>query len=263
MLLRAARTRESLSLEKVAELTGTSASHLSRIERGERDALSRDLLARLATTLSAAPGELFAAAGLLPREVERELASPSLALALVDGTRLPYRTRWMLRRRHLGVAAGRDVTSPPGGRVDVSTALRSRGYAVAVSEGGERAVRIESGTVEVIAGSLDQQRLLLAHALAHIILDEHSGCHLGDPCITPEQEDCEAEATAMGSFILVPAAQLAIAVRDAAADFDVWSGELGAFLDALAARFGAPAWVIARRVAEEGFFVDAAELEDM
>jgi transcriptional regulator with XRE-family HTH domain len=262
-LLRAARIREALSLSAVAKLAGTSASHLSRIERGERDALSRDLLARLASTLRADPGEVFAAAGLLPLQIERELASPALALALVDGAQLPYRTRWMLRRRHLGILAERAGAARPGGRVDIGALLRSRGYAVELLEAPDRTLRITPETVTVVADPVDLQRLLLAHAVAHTMLDEAVTCHLDDPECTPEDEDREAEATALGSFILVPAAPLALAVRDAAADFDVWGGQLGAFLDSLAARFGAPAWVVARRVSEEGFFVDAAQLVDM
>lgn len=262
-LLRSARIREELSLSAVAKLAGTSASHLSRIERGERDALSRDLLARLASTLGADPGAVFAAAGLLPLEVERELASPSLALALVDGAQLPYRTRWMLRRRHLGIIAERAGAARPGGRVDIAALLRSKGYGIELAEAPDRRLRIGAQNVTVVTEPADLQRLLLAHAVAHSMLDDTVSCHLDDPECSPEEEDREAEATALGSFILVPAAPLALAVRDAAADFDVWRGEFGAFLDSLAARFGAPAWVIARRVGEEGFFVDAAELVDM
>src|SRR5262245_50815202 len=82
-IVRTARRRQGLSLAEVAGRAGTSPSHLSRLERGKRLALSRDLLARIASTLEVDTLRLFAAAGLLPPEIGRELADPEFALALL------------------------------------------------------------------------------------------------------------------------------------------------------------------------------------
>ena len=262
-MLREARVKQKLTLARAAELVGTSASHLSRLERGERTALGRELLARLAATLAVDPPRLFAAAGLLPPTVERELADPDIALALVDGGRLPYRTKWMLRRRHLGLLAASKFQAPPAGRVDVEGPLRRLGFTVRPAAEAERRLRLEGQTIFVAADPPELKRLLLAHVLAHLALGDGPDCLLDSDERTPEQEDRESEATAMASFILVPTTTLAIAVRDEGSRYDVWEGQTGALLDALAGRFGAPAWIIARRIGEEGFFVDAAQLEDM
>ena len=40
-------------------------------------------------------------------------------------------------------------------------------------------------------------------------------------------------------------------------------GSFEARWEAVAGRFGAPAWLTARRIAEDGFFADAAHLEDL
>jgi transcriptional regulator with XRE-family HTH domain len=78
-LLASSRRARKLSLTQLASKAGTSTSHLSRIERGERDSLSRELLGRLAAALDLEPERLFAAARLLPPDVERELADPAFA----------------------------------------------------------------------------------------------------------------------------------------------------------------------------------------
>src|SRR5437868_15322790 len=81
-IVRTARQRRGLSLAEVADLAGTSPSHLSRLERGKRLALSRDLLSRIATTLEVDTLRLFSAAGLLPPPIERALADPDVALEI-------------------------------------------------------------------------------------------------------------------------------------------------------------------------------------
>ena len=63
-LLRQQRVMASLTLGELAERSGVSASHLGRIERGERFPSGR-ILRRLARPLGFAENELFALAGYL------------------------------------------------------------------------------------------------------------------------------------------------------------------------------------------------------
>jgi transcriptional regulator with XRE-family HTH domain len=262
-IVRTARHRQGLSLAEAADLAGTSPSHLSRLERGKRLTLSRDLLSRIATTLEVDTLRLFGAAGLLPPPIERALADPEVALALADGDRLPYRTRWLLRRRHLGALAEQEFTVPAVGPVDVETLLTDRGYTVIEQAGSERRLEIDRMTVRYVGDPPPVKRFLLAHALAHSVLEVEPRCCLDNADLTYDEESREAEATAMASFILVPTNPLAIAVREETARFDVWRGGTGALLESVAGRFGAPTWIVARRVGEDGFFADAAHLEDI
>jgi transcriptional regulator with XRE-family HTH domain len=264
-LVRSARSRQQLSLVQAAARAGTSASHLSRLERGERTALSRDLLARLASTLDVQPGELFAAAGLLPPTIERELADPELALALADGDRLPFRTREMLRRRHLAALAERLFGAPAAGAVDVERLLRDKGYTVVPAIGPERSLVFDGLTLRYHGETPEIERFLLSHALAHIALEAAEGpsCGLHGDAPSPAADELEGEATTLAAFILVPTSPLAIAVREESERYKVWLGGTGPLLEAVAGRFGAPAWLVARRVSEEGFFADAAELRDL
>lgn len=262
-LLRTSRNRQRLTLARVAQLAETSPSHLSRIETGERTAVSRTLLARLATILDVDSVELFLQAGRLPPAVESDLADHRLALALVFDGRLPERTRWSLRRRHLGLVAQQTFQPPAAGPVDVIALVRARGFNIQVLPSPAERLRVHGRDVTLTSGPLDMQRFLLAHVLAHTVLDEEVTCLLDAPRYSPEDEDREAEATALASFILVPTPTLEVAVSDESSRYDVWAGQTGDLLDALAGRLGAPVWVIARRVGEESLFVEAANIEDM
>lgn len=264
-IVRTARHRQGLSLAEAAELAGTSPSHLSRLERGKRLGLSRDLLNRLASSLDVDALRLFAAAGLLPPAVERQLADPGLALALADGDRLPYRTRWLLRRRHLGALAELEFGTGPAGPVEVAALLEDRGFTLLEQEGTERFLDIDRTTVRYAGEPSALKRFLLAHALAHAVLDAHPRCRIDSADRTFEEENREAEATAMAGFILIPTNLLANAVREETArfDFDVWRGGTGALLETVAIRFVAPTWLVARRIAEDGYFADAAHLVDI
>ncbi len=264
-LVRSARSRQQLSLTEAAARAGTSASHLSRLERGERTALSRELLARLASTLDVQPGELFAAAGLLPLAIERELADPALALALADGDRLPFRTREMLRRRHLAALAERLFGAPAAGAVDVEALLRGEDYTLVPTGGPERSLVFDGMTLRYHGETREIERFLFAHAAAHIALSHEEGpsCALHDEEPSREVDELEGEATTLAAFILVPTSPLAMAVREESERYKVWLGGTGPLLEAVAGRFGAPAWLVARRVGEEGFFADAAELRDL
>jgi transcriptional regulator with XRE-family HTH domain len=263
-LVRSARSRQHLSLAEAAGRAGTSASHLSRLERGERTALSRDLLARLASTLDVQPGELFAAAGLLPPTIERALADPDLALALADGDRLPFRTREMLRRRHLSAFAGRRFEPPAAGAVDVAALVQHELYTLERVDCSERFLEFADTTIRYHGETPEIERFLIAHALAHIALDPGApSCVLNGDAPSPAADELEGEATTLAAFILVPTSPLAIAVREESERYKVWLGGTGPLLEAVAGRFGAPAWLVARRVSEEGFFADAAELRDL
>src|SRR6266542_576284 len=99
-----ARQQAGLSLSRVARAAGTSPSHLSRIERGERTGVSADLIERLARELHVDAAHLLAPAGLLPVAIQRELADPALARAFKGGM-LPPPTRAALRRLHIASLA--------------------------------------------------------------------------------------------------------------------------------------------------------------
>lgn len=84
-LLRDFRTRANLSQRVLAQLVGISASHLSRLERGEREVASRSLALQIAKILDLSPEEtdlwLISAGYISPRM--QQLANAGIS-RLVD-----------------------------------------------------------------------------------------------------------------------------------------------------------------------------------
>jgi len=70
-IIKQQRVMSGLTLQELAQASGVSPSHLGRIERGDRFP-SAHILGKIAKPLGLSEGELFAFAGYLPSEVERE-----------------------------------------------------------------------------------------------------------------------------------------------------------------------------------------------
>jgi len=255
-LLASSRRARKLSLTQLARKAETSTSHLSRIERGERDSLSRELLGRLAAALDLDPERLFAAARVLPPEVERELANPALAGALVAGYEVPAPTRALLRRVHIGRAVEREFPQLGRELVNPKALLEERSFIVEISEGAE-AVTLDGTTVRCSATMPATARFLLAHALGHAVLETDPACSV--KAFTPEEQD----ATAFAAFVLAPPGPLRRTVFGLAGSYDVWRGASGALIEAAAVRVAAPAWLVARRITEDGLLAELAKVADL
>ena len=70
-IIKQQRLISELTLYDLARASGVSPSHLSRIEKGQRSP-SAHILGKIAKPLGFSEGELFAFAGYLPSQVERE-----------------------------------------------------------------------------------------------------------------------------------------------------------------------------------------------
>ena len=66
-MIKQQRVMRGLTLERLSEMSGVSASHLGRVERGERFP-SAHTLRKIARPLGSTESELFALAGYLPSE---------------------------------------------------------------------------------------------------------------------------------------------------------------------------------------------------
>lgn len=80
-MIAASRKKASLSLRELARRAKISPSHLSRIENGNREKPSAQLVARLARALKADADALYVASGRLPPDVERWLLATPRAVA--------------------------------------------------------------------------------------------------------------------------------------------------------------------------------------
>ncbi|HXH07171.1 MAG TPA: helix-turn-helix domain-containing protein [Vicinamibacterales bacterium] len=260
------RKRRGLSLQQLAIRAGTSKSHLSRIENGERGGVSRELLGRLADVLEIDAGELFAAAHQLPPDVERELADPELARALVERYQLPAPTRAALRRLHLAQMVDERFPLVPRRLHDPIELLGDRGYRFGVTR-GPNGVTIDgtvvNATIEGLAADAGEAevrstaRFLAAHALGHVVLEPEPACAFRT--LVP----AEREATAFASYLLAPAPILRTVVLALSREADVWRGATGALIENVAARLVAPSWLVARRAAEDGLLAEVAKVGDL
>ncbi|MBA7518072.1 hypothetical protein ES705_10138 [subsurface metagenome] len=70
-IIKQQRVMSGLTLQQLAQASGVSYSHLSRIEGGDRFP-SAHILCKIAKPLGFSEGELFVFAGYLPSQVERE-----------------------------------------------------------------------------------------------------------------------------------------------------------------------------------------------
>ena len=83
-IIKEQRIRVPLTLQELADMSGTSPSHLGRIERGERNP-SAHVLRRIARPLGFNEDELFTLAGLLsPQSPAIAEASPSYSSRRLD-----------------------------------------------------------------------------------------------------------------------------------------------------------------------------------
>lgn len=257
-VLREYRKLAGKVLKEVARDSGVSISHLSKLENGKRVAVSKRAIGNIASALNIPAGELFTAAAVLPRDVEREIADPSLANAVMIGYRLPTGTRAALRRMHLGALAGKaQVMGTTRGRAEPEQLLARRGYTWR-ADAQENPPWIHLGSAEVIcAGDAEHPdheaviRFELAHAFAHLELDAHPRCD-----IRAMGEPAERDATSYAAFLLAPNTILVAAAQGSR--LEVWEDGPGDFIREIAGRLGAPAWLVARRLGEEGLLAQAA-----
>lgn len=256
--LRAARQAAGISLETVALSAGISKSHLSRLERGERDGVSRQLLERLAEGLKVDSARLFTAAGILAPGVERDLADNDLCRAL-EGERLPVASWEALRRLHIAQLAFDELQAARADRIPISAEaiLRRRCAELREVPAAEQPVDFRAGGIVVIntSGPQERVRFWMAHAAGHVCLEESPFC-------TPGFSQEESDATAFASFVLAPRLQLANTVRELAASFDAWAAAGATIVSEVAERFGVPLWLAARRIGEERLLAEAAGVSE-
>jgi transcriptional regulator with XRE-family HTH domain len=254
-IITAARLRAGLSLTATAKAAGTSPSHLSRVERGERTGISAELLERLARALRIDAAELLAPAGMLPSGTAAALADPRLARAF-EGA-LPAVTWDALRRLHIAAVADqwRREAGTSASPVDPDAVLRAHRIEVFYDPIATVEVRFPDGAHAIINPSLGtaRRRFLAAHAAGHGALEAEPSCDL------ESQSDRELDATAFAGFLLAPHADLRNAARQASPFYDVWSAEGAALIVEIAERLGIPLWLVARRLAEDGRLAEAAD----
>jgi len=74
-IIKQQRVMRELTLQKLAEMSGVSSSHLGRIERGERFPSAR-ILRKIAKPLGLGEGNLFTSAGYLSPQLGTEAERP-------------------------------------------------------------------------------------------------------------------------------------------------------------------------------------------
>ena len=247
--------RGKAGLKRLRTITGLSLGHLSRFERGKRS-IRWEAVSALVSELDLDPAEVVAAARRLPPWIEDEIAVPGFAYALIEGDRVPQRTRMALRRFH--IAAVVEARFPVGslrGNVDPTALLASVGRRHDVLEEPEAPyVDIGSGTIKCGRGPDDVIRFQLAHALGHVVL-ETAVCNIRN-----ENDEAEMDATAFAAFLLLPGVLLKREVTRTA-HLGVWQEQsIGPLVDEVAVRLGAPPWLAARRIAEEGMLAQLGHL---
>lgn len=248
-----------MTLEDLAVEADTSTAHLSRIERDERHHMSPDLRDTLARILELPADAVLRADPRLSTAVGQELADPAYAAALMTEGRVAQRARSALRRASLALTA--EATFGAGSAsVDLTRALREHGLAAADAPDAVPDLRLDAPIAWVGHGlSPARARFAQGHALAHAMLEAAPVCDWGAATAA------EAEATALASFILAPRAILGRTVRRAAArlGIDVWDRGAGDLIAAVAEELDLPAWLVARRVSEEGLLAQEAEVADL
>ena len=258
-LVRTARLLRGMSLEELAEAASTSAAHLSRIERSERQHLSPDLRDELARILDLPADAVLRADPRLPTAVQRELADPAFSSVFMAEGRVAQRARAALRRANLALVA--EAAFGTGTVLaDLDAALRDHGIASAEAPDAAPDLRLDPPIAWVRRGlTRPRVRFAQAHALGHAILEPVPVCDWGAAAAA------ESEATALAAFILAPRPVLGRAVRRVAArlELDVWGRGAGDLIAAVADELDLPGWLVARRAAEEGFLAQEAEMADL
>lgn len=255
-----ARLARGLTISEVARRAGISIGHLSRVERGEREA-TRSVLDAVAGALGMPVGELLHAAGLASPEAIALAADPACNLAFQPEE--ISRTRDALRRIHLGALAEdcrRRATVALGGEVripvDPSAMLRVMGISVFVAPGRPPVRLVNARRVEVDpAVEPAEGRYLLGHVAGHLVLDTGS-------CNRDLLDESEADASAFAAYLLLPAVELRRLTKSMAAGRTLRKPSDFTLIAEVAERFGVPFWMAARRAADEGIFDELAEAGD-
>jgi hypothetical protein len=233
-------------------ITRLSESHLSRFLHGERP-VDLDSVERIAEEVGMDAGELVSHTHRLPQAVQPSLADPALAYALIGPDhRLPVSTRLVLRRVSIGRLV-QETYQEPGRRElpDPTGALGAQGYGIEAGAGaGWDRVHVEIDGAVVRFASLDVPavRFQLAHALGHIHLGTAGACNLGRT-----GSDLEVDANSFASYFLVPPRRLEAELGALPTTFDLWDPDgFGALLRDVASALEVPAWLLARRLSEDG-----------
>jgi transcriptional regulator with XRE-family HTH domain len=249
-MLRDRRREKDRGLKRLGAVTHRSPGHISRFERGERS-LGWTAVEQLAAELDLDPAELIAVAKRIPPAIERALAGPGLAYALVgEGYRLPISTRLVLRR--LSIAALVEKSYPPPvrreGLPDPAAALEAKGYRIEhTASSTSLAIELGRSVVKVAPLGDVVLRFELAHALGHVVLDA-AGCD-----VSAFGSDAEIDATSFASYFLMPTRRLEAELGSSPPGLDMWkAGDLGALLEVVGAGLRVPAWLLARRLGDEG-----------
>lgn len=251
--------RGTRSLRSLAAEIGVSQAHLSRVESGERPA-TPDLVMRLASQLQVDAGPLLERTETLPESVVRDLSRAELRLA-VGPAELPGQTLNALRRIHLAEVAERLLARVPGtarGPVDVRQLAAAVGWRVEPNHDSGEAVEFREGGRLAIAepvGSL-RYRFVVAHAVGHIAISAAEICNLEGA------SDHELDASTVAAFLLVPRAELRNFARNEARRHDVWDPDGAELIAAAAVNFGAPLWMVATRLGEDGRLAEAAGVDE-
>lgn len=268
-LVRARRKAADLGLKQVRDKLGVSEGHLSRFENGRRT-LGWDIAAEVAALFDLDAAELVAAAGRVPPAVAGALAEPRLALALVElegeSYNLPARTRLELRRLSVRALVERGYPPPDRqyDRPDPFSLLKARAFSVEFV-GAEwvvphievdlkrKAVKLARGEAVDPVTTDASVRFQAAHALGHV--------EMTTPCAyTDLLGGAEIDATGFAAYFLVPSSRLA-ATLDRAPRLDPWKADdIGALITFVADYLGAPVWLVARRITEDGVLARRAQV---
>jgi transcriptional regulator with XRE-family HTH domain len=274
--LRGLRRARNLTLAELAALVGTSESHLSRIETGKREDISRHLIARLAQALDA-PAELARAAGKLPAERESQIAAYAGAL----GAEYDRLTGPALRRLD-AVPAGeslfaRTPNATRGGQVDTRVLCRFRGCdprpetaadAPPVTFAAAHPVTGLPGWAAINPGggseTATRLRFLEAHAAVHLEAGSYT-CTLPRLSTSEEVRFIDITCAALAPRTLLDRALriAAAAGNDTNGGPDIWGTSGTSLVEDVATSLGIPTWVAVRRLAEEGLLEDQALYESM
>jgi transcriptional regulator with XRE-family HTH domain len=258
-VLRRLRDRRGMTQRELAFAAATHATHLSRLESGDRSGLSRELLERLGVALDA-EAELAAAAGRLTARLEAQLCRFPAGLA---GEAFERRTLRSMRRAQAASVAQAILATIPGsavrGRVDPDAVLRQmrleprtrRGTGVPVSIEGRLVTVTDPGGPDD-PGAFPRVRFLKAHAAAHVALRMPE-------CEFPRMSDAEQLACDVAVHLLCPSGLLDNALRDSArGGSGPWDSDPGGLIADVATRLGVPSWLAVRRLADEALLEDDA-----
>ena len=230
----------------LARQVGVSVSHMSRIERGERASLTRDLLGRLAETTG--DHSLWTAARCVPPDAESALSEWHGAFRQPAFVR---RTLPLVRQIHLGLIAGRlliQSRAETATRVELLPLAGLLGvrFLPTADPSGSAVTFVDSGQVSIAydAERPARSRFLQAHALGHAALDSRS-------CAYPRTGPAEDEATDLACWLLSPSGLLERVVRGAMARRDSWAAGGTDVVDAVARELGVPLWLAVRRLGED------------